>query len=412
MSDNERAQLDNYFTALTDAVEPQVLAPGTAAVRHTVRRRRRIATSATVAAALVLISGPIAGYAALNRGPAPPPPIAPGESAPATPTAAPSTAPTRPQATAAVPPTSASTTTAPDGRISRKDLLAAKVSIPAWPRTADCSTKKIKLAGGTGGAISRVVLESIAYGDADGDGATETITQLACYYGEAAQRQAVVFDRDASGAILAGRLVTATAGDTDNLRAVEPATPTGVRVKVADAQLCCGGSAEYPQTQWRTYTWTGTEFAQSGGPRAFGPNPNLTDLAVRATDVTFTGREGARRGTITVTVDNKGPGRPTYAMIDLGFPGVEAGGDERLVEDGTGWNGCRKKDVSTQEGNFSCAIAVPPVGKRVTVTLGLRDTGTGALPAAGEVWVEAVGSTGGTMPGKVDSNNSAKFTMR
>jgi hypothetical protein len=429
MSDHDPTQLDGYFNALSDAVEPQVFAPGAAAVRHTVRRRRRVATIGVAATALVLIAGPIAGYAALKRGPAPPP-ITTNQTA--TPTPTPTTVANLPQIPTSPPPPS----TAPpavDSHISREELLRAIVSIPAWQKSpaVSCPAKNVRLKDGDGGDINRAQLESITYGDADGDGATETITLLACHYGEAAHRQVVVFDRDAAGAILPGRQVAATVvfdrkatgeilpssrftpanGGFEAITAIEPATPAGVRVQVGDVQLCCAASQDSAQRQWRTYSWTGTTFAQTGGPRSFGPNPRLTDMAVTASPVAFTGAPGARRGTITITATNKGPGRPSYAVVYVRLPALEeSGDDDRLVADGAGWTSCRK-DVTVPYAYLACAIAAPAAGKHVTVTLGLRYTGATALPASGRVELWAQGADGNDVQDNVRGDNQASFTI-
>jgi hypothetical protein len=55
--------LDDIFADYRASLTPEIVSAGPGAVRATVQRRRRIAASAVVATAVVLVAAPVAGYA-------------------------------------------------------------------------------------------------------------------------------------------------------------------------------------------------------------------------------------------------------------------------------------------------------------------------------------------------------------
>ncbi len=169
MTEPEEILVSGEFAAFRAAYAPAVRPAGTNAVRLTVRRRRQRAAVATAAAVVLAVVVPMGAHAALNRSrpvagagtdrrtdarrrrPTPTP-------APATPTTTPSTAS----------PTSAG----PDGRISRAQLLAARVDLPGWPSytPATCTTDNVRLREPQPDQRPELGGE-LRYGDVNGDGA-------------------------------------------------------------------------------------------------------------------------------------------------------------------------------------------------------------------------------------------------
>ncbi|MGN9894721.1 hypothetical protein [Micromonospora sp. L31] len=342
---------------------------GSHAVRTTVRRRRKVAVTAGAAVALVLIAGPAAGYAALGRGPAPPAPATSTEPTPGT-TQAPSVSP------------SASATSkaqaAPDGRISRAQLLAATVDLPAWASDAPCADAGARLSD-KGVQDGDNWLTTVKYGDVDRDGAQETIAIIRCVYLQTGQSQVVAFDRNDSGNIVTlGRVVATdrivgapTAEKIGWISGIDPRADGSVRVKVGDSAPGGGESAETIQWQWRKYEWTGERFEQTGGPTTF-PAAKQADLRVTATDVTFgePTADGTRHGNTTVTIHNAGPADVDYAFLWLNF------GDSDVRQERAGWSGCLevgRNDIKPTK--ITCLLGKMRAGETKTLVLGLFHPG-------------------------------------
>lgn len=361
MPNDDDTFLNSHFAAYRDELIADVTPAGTDAVRMTVRRRRRVAVTAGTALAIALIAGPVAGYTALSRGPAPPPPgttPAPTPSASTSPSASPS------------PSASATTPAGPDGRITKADLLKAKLTLPAWQSDAPsgCVTKDVRL--DTEARTGRPGLMSLTYGDADGDGTQETIAILGCRPGEAAMQQVVVFDRDAAGKIYTLGQVVRTGIGFDWIITLKIDKPGSVQVQIGDIQPCCDTPASAARKQWRTYTWNGDKFRQSGGPTVF-PDKPLTDLRVTATDVVF-GADG--KASIKVTVRNAGPVDAENVFVWLEM------GDSDVDLDGAGWSACKESSLNKEHPPITLECLVGPMraGETKTLTLGMKKTGTTA----------------------------------
>jgi hypothetical protein len=195
--------------------------------------------------------------------------------------------------------------------------------------------------------------------------------------------------------------------DVTDVRA-EPDGAVGVQVGDLGSM---DGSTVTPlaQRQWRAYSWNGTRFTQTGGPTSFPPNPNRTDLAVSASDLHLgpvTG--GARHGTLTVTVTNKGPGAPAVVRLDV-FTG-----DSLNVTAPPGVTCTRAPNSPVNFEDNICQLAGPAAGKSVTVALQYTTTGSvvfsGPQPP-GKVTLDAQTSTGVPTLDTNGSNNQAEFQV-
>ncbi|MFI6066296.1 hypothetical protein ACIA47_13655 [Micromonospora sp. NPDC051227] len=345
-------RLRERFTAYRNDVVSQAAGPGPDQARHLLRRRRRMTAVAVAAAAVVLVVAPVVANAALrgdqNR-PVPAEsaqPTAPSTSAPPTPT---------PNAS---PSATTSTPNAPDGRISRGQLLATRVDLPSWPSgmaEGGCTTSKVRLKTNTTDTfVSMLADDPFRYGDLDDDGAVETIAVVACRYGEASAKQVVAFDRDPDGRIVTVGRVVRTGDGFDDIRAVEVHRNGSVEVRVADIVPCCGTPVYLRREQVRTYQWDGERFGQTDGPTAFGKDPRLTDLRLRMTHelVEVPGADSRRKLTTVLTVTNAGPLDAPQISV-RGFDFEAAGGD---------WSKCDPKHAA-ETANRSCLLPGVPAGE-------------------------------------------------
>ncbi|SBT47992.1 hypothetical protein [Micromonospora auratinigra] len=314
-------QLGRYRATAIAEVE----VPGPAAVRRTVRRNHRRTLAAAVVSAVALLTGPAVGYAAFDRDPAPRPveptlSPTPGPSLSPTPTSSPTVAGHAPPA--------------PDGRISRKQLLAARVDLPAWRSGNGCASTDVRLVAERGN--NTVTLYTLAYGDVDGDGATETVALVQCVDRGFGSQQVVAFDRNTAGAIVTLGRVVRTARETPQwLIDLDVRADGVVRVRVGDIAPGGGWPGDWSQRQWRGYRWDGEQFRQAEGPTTFGPNPYSTDLAVTASDLVLRpDADGSQVGTIEVRLRNLGDRVADNVDLSLDLP-------PSLVADGGGWAGCR-----------------------------------------------------------------------
>jgi hypothetical protein len=398
-------QLDDFFADYRAGMTPEIVPAGPGAVRATVRRRRRIAATALVATAVVLVAAPVAGYAALNRNTDPGP--APAVSN--TPAPEQSTATPAPSPSASVTPPAA-----PDGRIARADLLKARVDLPEWARDAPCVERGARLTG-VGDGDGDNLLRTVKYGDVDRDGAQETVAIISCVYGQTGQTQVVVFDRDTAGKVVTlGRVAV-----TDRISGypkpeqigwiadIEPLADGTVRVTVGDVQPCCGWEEEWTQKQTRTYTWQDGRFRQTGGPERFSPNPLFTDLTVSAPDVKLViNNDGNPYGTITVTVRNKGDLDATV-NLSLTFAGFEA------YRIGPGWAACADIDAPADRpsSSYDCTLDQPlDAGEERVLRFGIQGAATGAVDTEGTVTV-VNRPNGGYLPDKAGDDNSSDFRI-
>ena len=281
---------------------------GVQAVQATVRRRRtNRVVGVGVAAALVLIGGPVV---AMNQTGSRTPTTTSVDTTTSSPTSAPasSSTPAPRPSTSSLP--SSPPPPAPDGKISASTLRNARLTVPAWPTEGfdrDCPSGKVHFSNGKSGMLS---LEgNPVYQDVDSDGALETVSLVSCNP-QGSDYKVLAFDRDATGKIVTLGQVVASAGtaghhgDILTIWGVESGDNGRVRVDVGDYRPCCD-EAQASQHQWRTYGWNGTAFTQTGGPTSFGANPKATDLNATSKGLTMTKQaDGTWRGTLSVTVRN------------------------------------------------------------------------------------------------------------
>ncbi|GAA3449483.1 hypothetical protein [Dactylosporangium matsuzakiense] len=309
MADFDDQILAGAFADFRNEVAPHVKPAGTAAAQQTVHRRHRVKTIAATTLAALAIAAPVVAYAAVGDSNGPPP-VVPGESATVAPTeAAPTTAdsPTTPAAS--------QSSAAPDGKISKTDLGKATLDIPAWPgglAAGTCPEGKVKFTDGKAGYNGVAKLKGdLVYVDVDHDGAQETVALIECTP-QGSDFQVIAFDRDAGGKIVTLGRVVGSAGslgkegtDIETIWAIAAGDNGQVRVDVGDYRPCCD-MIQASQHQWRTYGWNGTKFTQTGGPTAFGTNPNVTALTMTADKLTMTKQaDGTRTGTLKVTIHNE-----------------------------------------------------------------------------------------------------------
>jgi hypothetical protein len=361
MSDFEPL-LRNQFAAYRNDLAPVIQAAGPDAARSTVRRRRRMVAAAAAAVAVALVAAPIAALAGYDRATRPLPPAETGEPTPAptpestqTPDLAPTLTPSSPPSSPGQPPT------APDGRISRSQLLAARVDLPPWPSYAPptCTADNVKLRSGPINEYLPALLD-LAYGDVDADGATETIALIACRIGEAQAKQVVAYDRDTAGKIITLGRIVGTQDEIEDITDFAIEANGRVRVRVADLQPCCSTPAYWAQQQWRTYDWNGERFTQVDGPTAWGPDPRLTDLTMTAGELVLGPADptGKRPGSVTLTVTNTGPVNVAkLGFAELATIGTPNGGD---------WSLCRRPE--SDGSGASCLVPGLQVGERRAYT--------------------------------------------
>ncbi|SCG64899.1 hypothetical protein [Micromonospora zamorensis] len=346
------------FAAFREAYAPAVRPAGTAAVRETIRRRRRRTSMVTAAAVVLAVAIPVGANAALHRPPEP----GPAQTVTPTPSGT-SASPTPP--TSPAPSTASPTSAAPDGRITRSQLLAARLALPRWPQGAPttCLTDEVRLRSGSQQDSVPTLLGEPRYADLDGDGATETVALVACRQGEASAKQVIAFDRDGAGRVVTMGRVVGTREGMDDVTDFAVQADGEIRVHVADIQPCCSIPEWAPQRQWRTYAWTGERFDQTAGPTKFGVDPRLTDLTLTAGDliVGAPDAKGKRAATLTVTVVNKGPvDVPLLGFSNFYTVGEPAGGDL-----------ARCREVRS-DGPDACVLDGLPAGDRKTYTFTFR----------------------------------------
>ncbi|MFI7428447.1 hypothetical protein ACIBPB_15795 [Micromonospora sp. NPDC049836] len=350
--------LVSEFAAFRQTYAPDLRPAGPAAVRQTVRRRRRRAAAATAAAVVIAVTIPIVATASLKGNSEP----QPGPAHTGVPTPSVTTPPPTPSATA-------SPTPAPNGRISRSQLLAAQVDLPSWQPGRGCKAGPTRIAATHGGTDGEVLLEDLAYGDVDGDGAVETVALLRCVILRGGASQVVAFDRDSAERIVTlGQVVRSDQPAPGWPLAAQITSAGTIRVDIADIGPGSGWSMDWSQRQWRGYRWTGKRFTQVDGPTSFGPNPHRPDLSVTASDLAWGPREadGTHAGTVTVTVRNLSGVPAGLVELRLGMrPGVTA--------DGGDWTACQ--GASPSDDALSCRFGPLAPGAMRTFRLGLRSPG-------------------------------------
>ncbi|WP_027661552.1 hypothetical protein [Salinispora fenicalii] len=319
MPENDNTpNLDHIFTAYTSG-GPLAAPAGPAAAQHIARRRRttRIITAGVLAVALLAATPAVASTWTNQEPPAlpadTPTPTTPAPSLSPTPSASPT-----PSTTPSTPP--------PNGQIGKTELGNATLELPAWPEylKEHCPAGRVKFSDGTAqlapNSELRIKLTEVVHADFDQDGAKETAALINCSGIEMGEARVLAFDRDASDNIVTMGLVTGQTGDIAWIRGIR-AKGTAVEAEVVDA--AGEGVVEgFAQSQWRTYSWSGKGFVQSGGPSMFPPNPRVTDLSISGDDVQLVpdGTDTAS-GTLRLTVSNQGPQRATDPYLTVDLPG-------------------------------------------------------------------------------------------
>src|SRR6266511_4172498 len=377
MSDYETENLLRTSFAQFETVASMAApAPDRARVVAIANRRQSIRMAVIGAAAALVVAVPVVAWAV--RGPhVGPTPPGPASSTSATPQ------PSESAAGTSAPPSAA--TLAP---IELDELARSTVDIPAWPAGAmpGCPSGLFRFEGrqtpvhgpGAPPGLTMEILKTVPV-DVDRDGLAETAVLLSCWV---QVRSVLDIRADAGGG------VGVEVGDVGSLQTSEVAALT--------------------QRQWRSYTWDGSRFRQSGGPTTFPPNPNIADLTVTASDLRLgpvTG--GARHGTLTVTVTNNGPGSPPRAHLDL------LTGDSLHVDPPAGVT-CTLRGVPPASEVNSCDLAAAPAaGRSVTLTFQYTTVGSAGFEGPqppGKATVSGIRSDGGgTMDTK--ANNDATFQV-
>ncbi|MBY8873663.1 hypothetical protein K7640_17665 [Micromonospora sp. PLK6-60] len=326
MPDFDVRRVDDAFAAFRSG-DPLVAAPGVPAAQAVHRRRRTTRIVVAGVAAAVLVATPVlAGQR--NSEPVPPPPATQSPDTPPTPVPSPS-ASADPSASATGSPQAtggATGTTVPDGRISKETLGNSRLQLPGWPGpyAAECPSGRVRFTDGEAQLSAKSELSigigDVVHLDVDDDGAKETAASLVCSGVEMVHTQVFVFDRDDRGTIVTMGLVTESKGDIAHIGGIR-AQGRAVQVEVLDSLEGEGVPGGTAQHQWRSWSWNGTRFTQTGGPTSFPANPRVTDLAVSGGDVQLTAADaGQSAGTLTLVVRNKGPQRAEQPRLLLRLP--------------------------------------------------------------------------------------------
>jgi hypothetical protein len=322
MADFDDHLLAHAFADFRDDVAPYVKPAGTAVAHDTVHRRHRVRMIAATTLAALVVAAPVVAYAVSGDDSHGPPAVTGGS-----PSGTPSDV-SDPASPAPSDPPSQTVSVTPDGRISKADLDKATLDIPAWPKGFDdgCPTGTVKFTGGKAGQGVAALQGDPVYADVDHDGTQDTVVLVACSP-QGSDYQVLALDRDATGRVVTLGKVVGSAGNTGRqgtdimtIWAVKAAGNGQIRVDVGEYRPCCE-AAQASQHQWRTYGWNGNRFTQTGGPTAFGPNPNVTDLAVTGDRLTMVKQgDGSWAGTLRVTIHNAAtfatPGKLRF-MLDV-----------------------------------------------------------------------------------------------
>jgi hypothetical protein len=337
MADFDERLVAGVFADFREEVATYVKPAGIAAARETVHHRHRVRMIAATALAALVVAAPVVAYAASSGHSHGPPAVTGGT---------PSATSSRGVDQASPAPSAPSTGTAPappDGRISKAELGNATLDIPAWPRgfAESCPTGGVKFTDGKAKHGIEALQGDPVYVDVDHDGAWETVVLISCSP-QGTDYQVLALDRDTSGNVVTLGKVVGSAGNTGKegsdimtIWAIDAADNGQVRVDVGEYRPCCE-AAQASQHQWRTYGWNGNRFTQTGGPTAFGPNPNVTDLVITADRLSMTRQgDGSWAGTLRVTIHNAAkfatPGTMRFALdIDAGWQ-AQPGGDCRFT---------------------------------------------------------------------------------
>jgi hypothetical protein len=351
------------FAEFRDEVAPHVRSAGVAKTRRTVRVRRRnhmIAAGILTALAIVV---PAAAYGTHR------------ETVPAGPIR-------------------------PPGPV--QDLGNATLDLPPWAPDAllaGCPSGRLVFRNDShpiGGAKS-IHLEQVVHADVDHDGTVDAVARFACVDAAAdvSTYQVVAFAADNA---MRGQVAVQT-GPVKAICDLRADADGTVSIEVGDfpAPLRCLVRQQAPlmKTQWRTYAWTGAQFAQSAGPTSFPRVVTIDDLRV-FTDglVVFNGDEGI----MDFTVGNNGKSPVPYQAVFA----MPAGTKLKSIE-----GGCAGPPPGYRGGNLACGGTVDP---QTGLWLMFRFTRTDARRQTTPITVHVRPSPGYTDPNL--TNNDVSFTFR
>jgi hypothetical protein len=260
----------------------------------------------------------------------------------------------------AAPTASPSPTAAPEPL----DLANATIDLPKLPHGyAPCEgrvTFHANQANKDGASMTPALsIEKTWVGDVNHDGTPDTVAYVYCHFSELVRWQVVALQAGPGTTV---RTIGQVVADYD------PATffdltinaDNDVVAEVGDYQGV--GVEKISLHQKRTYRWNGSTFTQVAGGRTFPPNPNFYDLTVSGGTLSLGPAAGyTRPGTLTLTVQNRGPGAAHNVVLTVPYP------DFVNVKKSGLWSAC------TSEGGVPvrrsrCTIGTLAAGQRRTLT--------------------------------------------
>ncbi|MEV6491271.1 hypothetical protein AB0M20_22050 [Actinoplanes sp. NPDC051633] len=374
----------DYRTTTMAAMKPAGAGASIVTARH--RRNRRVAGAAAFVAVTMVGTG--AGYAALRDDDRNGAPVG------GVPTSVPATSmkPAEPTTTA---PSTASSPTGGTTPGKAHDLRNARLDLPEWADATECPSGPTKFTGGRAGAIT--TLGEVAAADVDGDGSGDDIALIRCRPGEGFIGQVVAFHKNADGTFRRiGLVVQPPGGEPDPPKDDEIHSVTDLRVRGSQVDVRVGsyettftdGAARLGTSQWRTYGWNGSRFAQTGGPRSFEMSPSAAHLETTVSALAFGPPSGGKQhGVMTVKVRNTGSAavHPTLLVRLVEVQAVTAKGcssTDDISECDLGRMAPRSSRTFTFEGDIDAgarlelkySIVRLRLGDRVITTDGLRAT--------------------------------------
>jgi hypothetical protein len=383
MSEFERdPRVAGLLVAAADEAANHIQPRGVDAVVRTVRRRRTVGVTALV---LVAIFAPVAVLGLINR-PAPDPPTG------------------NPPSSVTPQPSDSLSSSAPDGRIPAEQMRNATLEIPAWPKGfADiCPTGPVTFTDGKAGDNDIEALQGDpVYVDVDHDGALETVVLVSCSP-QGYDYQVLALGRDTTGKVVTFGKVVGSAGNTGTegtdimtIWAIEAGDNGQVRVDVGEYRPCCS-QAQASQHQWRTYGWNGSGFTQTGGPTAFGPNPNVTDLVITADKLIMARQgDGSWTGTLRVTIHNAAAfATPGSLRLSLGVDST--------------WQAQSSTECGFTPGEVPLMCTLPGIGAGADRVLAIQLTApAGPLGTRCTVFASAADANGAVYPDRKSGGVSA-----
>jgi hypothetical protein len=352
--------LTKIFEDFRAEVAPQVRPIGTGSARQTVRKRRQRRTAAAGVLAALVVAVPIAIGAVVGTHGTPGVTEATPRSTPSTEYFIPPGQNTEPSARA------------PQGAISEAALYRSKLNLPAWTDNAKCPAGPVQFADGkTVSGQDNVWLSKVAYADVDHDGTDETFVRVFCLGPDLAMTSQVIgLTASAHGDVRTLGQVTAQGGTIAGVCDLRAGSDGAIEAQVTDFPVPwrCADSTlaaeRYVTTQWRTFSWTGSAFVQSGGPIQFEPNAYATDLALSSSHLVLNRQsDGHYRGELTLTVHNLGASAIPYRTQTLLSDGM------RLVDPPQGCTVHRESNGGGGIEDLFCTGAKLPGGTSRSVTL-------------------------------------------